>query len=438
MTIRTFRDLPGPSAADRNSEIGSPSAADSVAIASLSIPATGRAPPTGITVPCFAVASLPGAEKAQKLLESIVAEFLPIIQRRNYHVHSVSEFCCCGLDGLDDQGNNRKRSRRKEKPNGLWGYNQQSVFSPRGVKHCTIHIRLRHPLQHHTHFLTYNDIAGTLAHEIAHCQVGPHNEQFYKVMDEIIDEHASLNAGRFGNSGPVWHVSGGGGRVLANAGADSSATFVGAGRKLGTSGAVGHENGRHRLANAAQRRLQQPSTGYTLGGDAQFVQWMTPVEAAVVAAEARRRAHLLRQRGDLRCGANNPCFVEIDSSDTRHDRAPRRKLQDDVVVDENLDCANKRPPATKAAAKAHSLEPPAVIDLTADDESNGDYNTFNEGWACQCCTFWNPPSESRMCSMCCSPQGDNYASVDAVDGSSREVQTTSQKSTSFLRLKLYK
>ena len=39
---------------------------------------------------------------AKQLLNRVVQEFLPILQRRQYNVRSISELCCCN-DGLDFQ-----------------------------------------------------------------------------------------------------------------------------------------------------------------------------------------------------------------------------------------------------------------------------------------------------------------------------------------------
>lgn len=128
----------------------------------------------------FHLTTLVHASSARSLLERVVNEFLPIIQRRKYHVTTVSEMCCCG-DGLDAI---RKRKLQRSKDNIL-GYNQSitSTSSSRYGAHRTtkheIHLRLRHPADHSRLYL-YEDVAGTMAHELAHCERGPHDAKFFK------------------------------------------------------------------------------------------------------------------------------------------------------------------------------------------------------------------------------------------------------------------
>eukprot|EP00978_Attheya_sp_CCMP212_P017198 scaffold45621_cov56-Attheya_sp.AAC.3 len=136
------------------------------------------------------ISDLPNADVAQALLRRINAEFFPIVQRRGWRVTSVTEMCCCD-DGIHELGgkNNKRRRKKKSMPNNVWGYNQ-THFSQRGKCH-TIHLRLRQPGPSHA-LLPYEDVAGTMSHELAHCHVGPHNVKFYKLMDEIQEQHATL------------------------------------------------------------------------------------------------------------------------------------------------------------------------------------------------------------------------------------------------------
>lgn len=68
-------------------------------------------------------------------------------------------------------------------PNNVLGYNLTT-----GRKRHRIHLRLRHPITHELY--TYDDIAGTMCHELAHCERAPHDAKFYKITDEIMEQHA--------------------------------------------------------------------------------------------------------------------------------------------------------------------------------------------------------------------------------------------------------
>ena len=132
--------------------------------------------------------SLPDADRAGEILERLRREFLPIAKARGYTVTSLSEMCCCGDAGRRGGG---RRGGRGGRPmsNNVWGYNQSHG---RGGT-CRISIRLRQPTDHGT-ILPYENAAGTMAHELAHCVHGNHSAAFYKLMDEIAEQHADYVA----------------------------------------------------------------------------------------------------------------------------------------------------------------------------------------------------------------------------------------------------
>ncbi len=139
------------------------------------------------------IPNLPSAPQAQQILQRIRNEFETIIQRRGYNITSITEMCCCDdgfnyLQNSQSSGNNNKRKRKiKNMPNNVLGYNLTS-----GNRH-RIHLRLRPPTKdkHHSSssFYPYEDIAGTMCHELAHCEISPHNAKFYKLMDEIMEQY---------------------------------------------------------------------------------------------------------------------------------------------------------------------------------------------------------------------------------------------------------
>ncbi len=281
--------------------------------------------------PLFVLHQLHQADSCKALMERVVREFLPIILRRGYKILSVSEFCCCG-DGLDALC----RRKKKKQPDNVLGYNQ--TLSRNGNKSHEIHLRMRH-VQHHSAFYDYEDIAGTFAHELAHCERGPHDKQFFEIMEGILEEHAKLLASRL--------TTGGGMQPIL--------PFSGSGQRLGG----GNHAGRH------PSRLVM--SGHKLGGDCCFQKYMTPSEAAVAAAQARQR-QLLRIQGSQCC---QPCVIDLSDED---------------------ESAN-----TTECQPFVSSKKPAFVDLTAVDDETPVKNSLE--WSCRACTYLNPPV-ARLCGMC--------------------------------------
>lgn len=147
-----------------------------------------------------------------------------------------------------------------------------------GLNHnhgARIEIRLRSP-SHLDIFLPYESILGTLLHELAHIQVGPHNAQFYKLLDELQDECDALIA-------------------KGISGVDRNGVSVSNGNRLGGNSALPRRAAQNRAVAAAQdrKRISQlmPKGGRTLGGDAEISRIAAicdPREMAVAAAERRR------------------------------------------------------------------------------------------------------------------------------------------------------
>jgi hypothetical protein len=248
------------------------------------------------------IPSLSQADHAASLLQRIHREFFPIVQRRGYSVLSVSEMCCCG-DGLDvnvnvnSNGTTKKRRLRRPQPHNILGYNQ-TTFGGRTKKTHTIHLRLRQPNNHHI-FYDYNDIAGTMCHELAHCDVSPHNAMFYQRMEEIQEQHAvfmvrGIVADRnglfpmIGGAQSYTLGGGGGGGTMKNGSAAAAA-----------------------LARQQKSKLwMMPQGPQPLGGASkQLLPFMTPGEAAGNAAEERRRAD------EVWCMPCEPQIIELSDDD---------------------------------------------------------------------------------------------------------------------------
>lgn len=135
-----------------------------------------------------------------------------------------------------------------------------------------IEIRLRSP-SNRDKFLSYESILGTLLHELAHIEVGPHNAQFYKLLDELQDECDTLIAR---------------GSTLSSFGNGSGGTRLSHGQ------APPKHLAKERAIAAANRRQKinqlMPKGGRVLGGDQQLSQigaLCDPREMALAAAQRR-------------------------------------------------------------------------------------------------------------------------------------------------------
>mmetsp|Transcript_12568 Transcript_12568/g.25513 ORF Transcript_12568/g.25513 Transcript_12568/m.25513 type:complete len:282 (-) Transcript_12568:926-1771(-) len=186
----------------------------------------------------------PQDAKAMELLHKAANQVKPIMAKRRWKVLVLEEFYPAN-------------------PN-LLGLNHRA-----GQK---VQIRLRSPISE-TYFLEYDSILRTLLHELAHNEVGPHNAQFYRILEEITAECEKL---------------------IANGvtGSDGGFESAGKGQRL-------HEGGvavpRHRLRGAAaaaaeRRQRRQTLMGSNrLGGDEDGIHRVCdPREMAVAAAERRK------------------------------------------------------------------------------------------------------------------------------------------------------
>jgi hypothetical protein len=268
------------------------------------------------------IPTLSQANEARAILDRIKAEFQPIIQRRGYNISSVTEMCCCD-DGLDHLPTHPRKGRKtKTMPDNVLGYNLSPVYRNASSTH-RIHLRLRHApsagsWEHHILF-PYEDVAGTMCHELAHCVHNNHDASFYKLMDEIMQEYELLmvrGVGYTSSSATTTRIDGKDPQYWSSIG--------GPGYTLG--GATKNYNNitptskRNVLAQAAANRCNAKlpvAVDMDHYSDAPIHTFMTPREAAAIAAESR---WLERKRIDSQFCL--PCqeIIEIldDDDDTLH------------------------------------------------------------------------------------------------------------------------
>jgi WLM domain. len=283
------------------------------------------------------ITTLPSDENAMALLRRVQSEFTIIAQKRGYAISSVTEMCCCA-DGLDHLPGKKRGRKTRTMPNNVLGYNLTQGTRGGGQRRSVhrIHLRLRHPNRHT--FYSYDDIAGVMCHELAHCEVGPHNAQFYKVMDEIMEQHAVFMV-----RGVVTDQSG----FPINS---DDAHVLGGGR---TGDCVGNDR-RRRHEEIAQNRLRKQKMlglggSFRLGGGflpggtaAASLAHLPPSEAAKVAAE--RRIEELRRNDSKYC---LPCQEVIEILDASSDEEEEMKGEKDLGRI-GTDCPNNVQQAQKS------------------------------------------------------------------------------------------
>jgi hypothetical protein len=403
------------------------------------------------TIPLHHIPNLPMANVCESTLQRILREFDPIIQKRGYKVLSISELCCCG-DGLDHaaaaaqpprRGRKKKAALRKQ-PNNVWGYNQTRFLRGRGTTSHTIHLRLRNPtLPKHTRLLDWQDVAGTMAHELSHCVHQNHSKAFYALMEELLDEHATNQVNAMGD-GIYGHAFG----------PNTSSTNS-------TSSTITPSSGGHKLggnANHTKSRLVEEAvgggTGTKLGVGVVVRDPQARRDAMAKAAEARRR-QMEQIKRTIERSKEEPCVIELlsddDDDDDDDEEEGDEKVQNAIHVHPARTTTRKQPPlatttsrtsattnhkdhqkprakqkrgsgggnhpndmgkpapgpkpplaAAAAAAKKPKVE---TIDLTEDSSAfpaKQDYPVANETrgeWMCGRCTFGNKPL-ALVCDMC--------------------------------------
>ncbi|KAK2969977.1 hypothetical protein RJ640_008317, partial [Escallonia rubra] len=132
-------------------------------------------------------------------------------------------------------------------------------------------------------FFPYNQILDTMLHELCHNEYGPHNSDFYNLLDEIRKDCEQLIAKGITGTGQGFDLPG---------------------RRVGGfSRQPPLSSLRQSALAAAEKRVQHgvllPSGPKRIGGDSSIMAALSPIQAASMAAE--RRLH-----DDVWCGSKSP------------------------------------------------------------------------------------------------------------------------------------
>lgn len=358
----------------------------------------------------------PKSLEALALLKRVAAYVKPIMASRGYHVKTLAEF-------FPTQTN-------------LLGTNYG-----KGIK---ISLRLR-PHYNDSEFMPFDDIIGTMLHELIHNVFGPHDAKFYALLDDLNIEYDKLIAKGFnGDDGDVL-----GGRKLSIADAKKASAAralrvaggTGAeGKRLGGAPVVGThptEEVKRRFVEAAQRRAHDAKwCGHgraddpilvddeeeTMNEDVVLSSSVTPSPAVNLHEDMLQRALDTRSSTETNASAKRqtPEIIEIDSDN-----------------DNGGSCISNMNAAVASSSMSDSLRPIAKArkrPLRAGQDISDDYkrmksrglladslsdhlekivpqetlfkkvktvNTFvpNDRWICTLCTLFNPLT-SESCSAC--------------------------------------
>ena len=313
------------------------------------------------------------AGEARALLERAAQQVQPLMRRRGWACPSLVEFepRSANLLGLNVGGG--------------------------GGRTRQIKVRVRRPPGPSDEFFPYEDVLGTLLHELVHNVRGPHDAKFYALLDEITTEcEKDMAAG----------VSGTG------RGFDAPP----AGRIGGRGPVPAHSPDRARLREAMARAAEQRcrncglmlAGGQRLGGNRAAAAGLTPAQAASRAAERR-------QKDDVWCpgaGIAGPDgqVVDLDEEEAPGEAAPQQMEQ--------------RPAGAASGAAGPAGPGPSgggggtakveVIELSSSgDEEEGARPRPPPGkrqrreppenggaqWACRECTLLNPRAATH-CAAC--------------------------------------
>jgi hypothetical protein len=255
-----------------------------------------------------------------------------------------------------------------------------------------------------------------MAHELSHCVHQNHGKEFYKLMEEILEEHASIQTQSLISGQPLHR----GGWDRTTGDASSATSFGGGGHRLGGTEALD------------KSRL----LGYKLGGRPRAGKSGRELrELAARAAESRQRQMLQIRRMIER--SKEPCVIEIfdddidgdDDDDVRvaqHDKRNEKSREIIEVLDSGTPQNSNKKRAGKRLDRDRNNDDPifwshqrrkasnekssttvsrndVVIDLTATTAAVASDIPIAAGrkgkWSCGRCTYKNRAG-ADCCEMC--------------------------------------
>ncbi|RHZ78643.1 hypothetical protein Glove_158g100 [Diversispora epigaea] len=224
--------------------------------------------------------------EALNLLKKLATQVEPIMKKHNWKVDTLEEFWPAEKN--------------------LLGMNSNYGES--------IYIRLR-PHYDDRSFLDFNDLIGTMLHELTHNECGPHDAAFYKLLDELNDEYDEL----------------------LSKGLIENEYFSGLGYKVGSGvyNNITPEMARQRTLEAAEKRRKtkgiMTNGGVKLGGFGWENYGLSMRELTSMAAE-RRREDMIWCGSERTNNSNNNIIINKDDN-TRS--KPKKPSKQPIRIPEN-------------------------------------------------------------------------------------------------------
>ncbi|KAL7604299.1 hypothetical protein Lser_V15G17759 [Lactuca serriola] len=288
-------------------------------------------------------------DEAKEILEKIAKQVQPIMRKHKWKVNILSEFCPPNpaLLGLNINGGAEVKLRLRRQ-NNEWD------------------------------FFPYEQILDTMLHELCHNQYGPHNADFYNLLDEIRKECEELMAKGITGTGRGFDLPG---RRLG-----------GYFRQQQTPSSL-----RQKALSAAQNRAQMgtllPSGPHRLGGDSSMKTALSPIQAAAMAAE--RRLH-----DDLWCASKS--FQEPSGTS-------------EASVSQNISSSEGEPKASSwQCGTCTLLNQPLLLTCEACGTPRIEEKKKMKIWSCKFCTLQNSVAKDRC--VACGEWRYSYGPPTAVHG----------------------
>ncbi|PWA86194.1 WLM-like protein [Artemisia annua] len=288
-------------------------------------------------------------DEAKQILEKVAKQVQPIMRKRKWKVKLLSEFCPPNpaLLGLNVNGGEEVQLRLRRQ-NNEWD------------------------------FFPYEQILDTMLHELCHNQFGPHNADFYNLLDEIRKECEELMAKGITGSGQGFDLRG---------------------KRLGGySRQPPLSSLRQKALSAAENRVQRgtllPSGPKRLGGDSSMKEVLSPIQAAAMAAE--RRLH-----DDLWCSSQVEELPETSKASASQELSSSEAKPSTLVSShgEGEPKASWECGVCTLLNQALALTCEACGTQRIEEKNVRKINTNAKIWSCKFCTLQNSVATER-CVAC--------------------------------------